>query len=391
MEDFGSALVGLARDSGLVEAAGFPAADVEIEMADFKNNQAAFMQNELGMNPNDLQTQDGKISYQGKELDMSQVSDNLANGDIVSAFKDMGVTDPKILDNVSGFQDKYNETVKNSQRYKDQQNLAKSQADGKAQADALGGQPKDEADFEEKTKKMQKEIDDLQKKLEDDQKNGKNDSFCSGWKGGTKCLALGLTGVFSLAWLFKQVGDHACEMSGCWLVDSQGNKCKVSAMSCNDQSGSGNVCTANTIVAGADFKNACIQYTPNCTATGSPAPFGQPDPCCATGPAGTLPTSCSGGNCGIMGSSNNCSQYCDCKKVKCPSGYNLTCVNASFWDAWNDLGLPNPFAGLSGIFSEIIKIIVYVVLGLLLLVSLGFAIKGLFSLIRLASGKKRDE
>jgi len=53
----------------------------------------------------------------------------------------------------------------------------------------------------------------------------------------------------------------------------------------------------------------------------------------------------------------------------------MKCVNASFWDAWNDLGLPNPFAGLSGLFTELEKILMYVVAGLIALVLVFYTIK----------------
>jgi hypothetical protein len=46
-------------------------------------------------------------------------------------------------------------------------------------------------------------------------------------------------------------------------------------------------------------------------------------------------------------------------------------VNASFWDAWNDMGLPNPFKGLSGLLGKIIKYVVLIIAIIIVVVIVG--------------------
>jgi hypothetical protein len=307
-----------------------------------------------------LDPETGKMYYDGKEVDFAKMKDAIFDGDLLGALEDGGVNPDEFTAKTRDEAAKFKTATEGSGRYIDNANLEQDFSYGRQMGGELGETYKDEADWKEKTGKN-KDFDDAVEKEKEKAKEDPEKKYCSKW---TK-VCYTAAALFAGGLLFGIVEAHACKMSGCWLVENtSGAKCKVSALSCNKDNDDSDCPSGGVSVTLP--ATSCVKFIPKCNK--------KPPACCA--PGGTLgqQKTCdgSGGSCNIItGTGGSCDPLCDCSKVTCPTGYHLHCVNASFWDAWNDMGLPNPFKGLSGLLGKIIKYVVLIIAIIIVVVIVG--------------------
>lgn len=211
--------------------------------------------------------------------------------------------------------------------------------------------------------------------------------------------------VFGALEFYKAIKDHQNALNGCWVqkmtADSSTSliqqKCKLGDST--TYSGSQYLTCDKNAATGAGVYPICIpggtipanNCYPNCQtgATGSPSvncflantcvEFGDNDPnnCCKTeldNAGGTNPQKCVPSTDGSA-----YSIYCSCDRIQCPFGYNLLGVNASFWDAYQDM-VRNPF-NFGNILNTIIRIVIYIVIGLVILLAIYLVIRYIFQWI----------
>ncbi len=198
-------------------------------------------------------------------------------------------------------------------------------------ADAIDRDPSIKADLDDK-------IDNLRKQLKDPSEKFKAGKWIK------RSVLLGI-GVLSATKLYEMIDRHRKAMNGCWLVNIEsGRKCKVKNLSCATTIGPfcGTIpCPDNKCFGDA----TCILrhkhhdqdgHGKKCTLTMSEA-------------------------CDNV-ASKTCSPYCSSKKVQVPRGYRLSCVNANFWSAADDL--------LGGIVNVGTSWLKYIVIGGIILLAI---------------------
>lgn len=325
-------------------------------------------------------TEDGFSTTNGEAIDTEKVTQDLSEGNNVGALEDMGLPEDKIGPEAREAADEYKDIAENSP-LNHTLNIKIETDNFAKKADDAVGEPKSGEDFKKLTEENEQMKKDIEKLKEDAKKNG------SVKKSGKWLTGLFLLGAgFTVYELYEKIHNHACAMSGCWLVNIKtGKKCKIRSLSGNNAHNSqSDYCSTtqfptpcvNGLCPGTKIPcdsskpcPPCIQWQDSCTKT-------KTTDCCAKG--ANLETECcakvssnydGNGDCGSLFSdnSNNCSPNCDPSKIKIPKGYKLVCNQGGFWAAFSDLGFPDPFSDIGGIFGNILHIFLFIILVIIIL------------------------
>lgn len=376
--DIGESLGDLSHGANAIELTEFKFPESAIQDAVSEINTDDLLS---GLRSGDLEAKGGTVfnTTTGEVVDLSKVSDDLQDGNIIEVAEELGLPEEKIPPEVKSDIPAYEEAAKNLP-INQTINLNVSLEDYAKKADNDVGVPKSGDDIEKLMKndeKFEKEI----KKLQEDAKDKGESKIKKASKWFKRLVVVAAAGAIGYE-LYEKVHDHACDMAGCWLVNiKSGEKCKIKSLSCggnaNDTCGTttfptpeckNGVCLDGSPCDSTKQCGPCIKWKGDCTAdkkTDCCAKNQDPNTCCDK----TAPSSCSGGTCGSFFSSSggNCSDNCNSKNIHVPKGYKLVCNQGSFWAAWKDLGLPDPFSG-SGIFSKIFHIIFAIVIFVVILI-----------------------
>lgn len=340
--------------------------------------------NTLGINGEmKFDIEKNRVIVDGKEFDFKKVSKMMEEGDIMGAFEELGGPFERIRNNpeFANFAQRYENTMERSPARVAIKESEPFEEAGK-KTTAVLGTPENEKEFESvinKTSdikgKAMKDISDLEDKAKEAEGKGSKIVRLGKWIKESitierilKIASLGLVGVGAYL-LYKMIKEHQDAMNGCWLIKSNGDKCKVSLLTCDsDARGQGDICPP---------VNECgVKNTDPCFSTKTCIHYAKDNTC------DKYLEQCSSGD---------CSDMCSCDKIDCPQGATLVCKNADFWEAASDLiGKPidwvSGFAG--GLADTLKKVLTYLIIGIGVVV---FIMIIMWLIKKLVSGRKEGE
>ena len=358
--------------------------------------------NSIKFNTHDVNTDFQGDTGGGKGGTEAPKPPNLENG-----FRSMGMTDDDVFKS-KNFQEVNKTQVdafKNKPGTQANENVVNSETAGRKVPDPKS--PEEMAEQSNKTKLSEK----VEKKVKSGGKVGR-------WIKYT--LEVG-----AMAWTYEQlytaIKQHQNSMNGCWLIDNNSNdKCKLKLLTCNKAditSATGftlcDYCTDGTNCGNLKF-NPCIAGFGVCPNTHKPTDSDIPGgpvvknlPSCVTNnckyctTTNTIPgnytdnaisadKSCLDSGCPCItrlgdacindNKDQNCSSFCDASNFMLPPNQSLRCVNASFWGAADDF-VGGGLFDAEKILGEIIKIALYILIGVVGMVIIIWLIKFIFNRI----------
>ena len=253
------------------------------------------------------------LKRNGKEIDPSKVSLAMSQGELLDALEEMGYSsfDSDVVEYARKFKQDFNNQAGVIEIEKLKENTS-SLVD-----------PVSFKDFQEQVSHMQGRIDNMIKEL---QSKVVDDKVTVGtWVKRTIYVA---GGIITMTMLYEEIKKHQKKLNGCWKVElSTANKCKVGSLTCpeyaeqlNNPCSEDNSCVSDVCHFPCFDPRTCIDY--------------DEDNHCAT----TIGMAKCKGPC----------KLCSKKWVQVPTGYQLVCVNMSFWqsadDFFSNIVTPKPWA-----------------------------------------------
>jgi hypothetical protein len=264
------------------------------------------------------------------------------------------------------------EQFKNSNAYKDRVNLNKTQNQGTNVQNQAGEITSD--NYNNKIRELEQKFNAKYKTLEEkwNETKTKGDNGGGNWNK-IKNFAKFAGIAFGSLELYNLVEDHKNAMNGCWLVNiSTGDKCKILPLTCDSKAReSGDLCNNCSVCPSGLTFNPCNGIKcPDKTTSDFP---GQGcSNCCdikTKSPKGSCipPTSSCDGN-------DGCDPLCGPSYPSLPSGFSMTCVNASWWQAFADVvgDIPDD---ISSTLSNILKWVLKIGIIILICIFLFFVVK----------------
>jgi hypothetical protein len=257
---------------------------------------------------------DYRVTYEGRVVDLEGVKSSMGKGDLIEGLKKLGIPDSELSSvEVKKYSEYYEKAWNNQPGLRSIRDESEMAQKGNKISQQVG-EPSSALVLEQ----ILKDNSDLKNYFSDGMAELKKKIKESGGSGRVevgkwikRTIILSLTGV-TVAALFQAISAHQKAMNGCWLVNLiSGEKCKVKTMTCF-----------------SDPERECSNDVEKCGSRGVDACFG-PDLCVQFSNG-----LCTGrlGQCG----SGVCHPLCDNSKITVPLGYQLTCVNVSWWTASMD-------------------------------------------------------
>lgn len=189
--------------------------------------------------------------------------------------------------------------------------------------------PNSEEDFNKQranSPNIDEKMSEVEEQIKEDVKSGKK-TTAGKWVKTSLLLGFSALGVFSLYNLIKA---HQNEMNGCWLINVNGDKCKIDKLTCDSAAKK----AGNQICRECDLskssKDECFNPCKIENKIKNPVGF-----CCdeqMTGCTKNCSTQCAPD----CNSGEGCVN-CNCQIYSCPSNFSMRCVSVSFWDAALDI------------------------------------------------------
>ncbi len=326
-----------------------------------------------------------KLKYGDKVVDIEAAEAALNKGDLLTSFEKFGAPDEVLKSpEVKNYSAMYENAWKQQKGIQDSISVEKTSSSGNEMSKSIG-EPKTLEEFQKQLdtntslgKDTNAKIDRINKQLEEAKKSGNKPVEKGKWVKTT--LQVGLVAL-TAGTLYELINQHRVAMNGCWLVNSQtGDKCKVQKLTCQSESKiDKNVCpangvsfgTCNDICSGEDItciEGSCVECNPKSED--------------GTQTCKTRVPECDGGG-------GECSTYCNCNLVGCPTGYTLQCVNADFWGAAEDF-VEEPFDWSAGVVTKIVDILKKVIYVCLIVLGIFLLIKFILWLISVYKKKKSE-